>query len=81
MICNIEGGAITQNLELSLFNNKIKAKFKLYLARQAGNLNQITLSTLFPTSSLMQSWFVEYRSISLAHISERLVNVSRRVTS
>ena len=29
----------------------------------------------------MQSWFVEYRSISLAHISDKFVNVSRRVTS
>lgn len=40
-----------------------------------------TLSTLFPTSILMQSWFVEYKSISFAHISDRFVNVSRRVTS
>jgi hypothetical protein len=40
-----------------------------------------TLSTLFPTSIFIQSWLVEYRSISFAHISERLVNVSRRVTS
>lgn len=40
-----------------------------------------TLSTLLPTSILMQSWFVEYRSISLAHMSDRFVNVSRRVTS
>ena len=40
-----------------------------------------TLSTLFPTSILMQSWFVEYKSISLAHISDRFVKVSRRVTS
>lgn len=42
---------------------------------------RITLSTLFPTSILMQSWLVEYRSISLDHISDRFVNVSRLVTS
>lgn len=41
----------------------------------------LSLSTLLPTSILMQSGFVEYKSISLAHISERFVNVSRRVTS
>lgn len=41
----------------------------------------LTLSTLLPTSILMQSWLVEYKSISFAHMSERFVNVSRRVTS
>lgn len=64
---------------------KEKKREKSYHTLQSTNHLQCnfihTLSTLFPTSILMQSWFVEYKSISFAHISDRFVNVSRRVTS
>lgn len=41
----------------------------------------LTLSTLFPTSIFTQSRLVEYSSTSLAHTSDKFVNVSLRVTS
>lgn len=59
-----------------------------YFASMKGNINgqtarekELTLSTLFPTSILMQSSWVEYNSSSFAHTSDKFVNVSLLVTS